>query len=276
MNNKFIINSIIYFKNCQEIIKYIDSLVLNTNFPLESFFISITVNSVDDELNLLEKNLVSKNLNFSIYFPKENIGYLNGLIKGVLNLFSNFKIDLTKLGSIIFSNTDLEFSGDFLYNLSVKSYPENIGVIGPDIFSSLTKSHSNPSYENRSTKFKLLFLRLIFSLPIINYIYYNLSYYKNKIFKLSKTAGEVYQVHGAIFILKPELFFLISNFDTYPLLFSEESIVSEIAHLNKYKVFYDLTLKVVHNENSTISNKSFSFIFKNYVESLDYVIKKFY
>ncbi len=273
---KYLIVSIIYFNNSNEIINYLDSLLNKSNVPISQIYFSITVNSEDKNLIKLNDNLSLRKLNFLFHNPKTNIGYLNGLIQGTINLISYFNIRYDSIKNIIFSNTDLIFKQDFLDILYMKNYSDEISVIGPYIFSKLTKNSSNPSYKNRISKLKIKFLIIIFSTPLINFLYYFFSNYKNSFFKKNYEEGFYYQVHGAIFILNPTFFKILANFDTFPLLFSEESIISEISFLNNFRIFYDPSLKLSHEEHTSISKSKFSFIFKNYVISLIYVLKKFY
>jgi hypothetical protein len=267
--------SIIYFKNCNECINFISSIILSSNNDM-TIFLSITVNFSDPHIHRLENFLIKNNLRFIFYYPNNNIGYLQGLINGSLHLLDNFKLESNSIDYYIFSNTDITFNGDFLLTLQKNNYPNNVGVIGPSIYSNLTKSLSNPVYVKRTRKLKLLFLRLIFSSPILNVLYFYTSQLKNKTFKKILKQGYYYQVHGAIFLISSKMFNLLKKDDDYPLLFSEESIISEIALNNNLSVYYDTSLKTNHIEHSVVSKEKFNFIFENYSKSLDYVLKKFY
>ncbi len=267
--------SIIYFNNCNECINFINSLFLSSKNDM-SIFLSITVNSSDNQINILEAFLVKNNIRSSFYYPNKNIGYLQGLINGSLILLDKFKLKSKLIDYFIFSNTDITFNGDFLFTLQENKYKSNVGVIGPSIYSNLTKSQSNPVYAKRTHKFKLLFLRFIFSSPILNLAYFYGSQLKNKTIKKIFKQGYYYQVHGAIFLLTSKMFNHLAQNDDYPLLFSEEAIISEIALNNNLSVYYDPSLNTRHNEHSVLSKEKFNFIFRNYSNSLDYVLKKYY
>ena len=105
--DKIILNTIIYYNNFDEICNYCKSV-----FDIggaENIFIAIVVNKMDEDAiyrPLLEKLVISYQEKVLLFFPENNLGYMNGMIAGY-DWFVTCKKVIPDF--VIMSNTDIEF-----------------------------------------------------------------------------------------------------------------------------------------------------------------------
>ncbi len=192
--------------------------------------------------------------NLSVVNPGINLGYLNGAKAGF-----DFYVQAYKAipSFTIVCNTDIEIDDEFfLEKITADKNNSDAGVIGPDIFSSLTKHRQNPMYAERPSQAKIdLWVRVFHSYPM--YVSYQLlSYFKRYFLKKESIkhnpdAANVYAVHGS-FMIFSSLFFAKGCTLKYPgFLYGEELFIAEQCLKNNVKTYFNPRLKLVHAEHST-------------------------
>ena len=275
--DKIILNTIIYYNNFDEICNYCKSV-----FDIggaENIFIAIVVNKMDEDAiyrPLLEKLVISYQEKVLLFFPENNLGYMNGMIAGY-DWFVTCKKVIPDF--VIMSNTDIEFPDcSFFKKLISHDYPDEVWAIGPSVFSLKRKCFDNPTAYSRRTKKQLKRIVRLTSIPLIRSLYVWLSDLKARMFgrKTIPDSAEVYEIHGCFFIVKGEFAKQLSLHKFGALLYSEESYIAEEAYHNNKKVYYDSRLSIVHKEHSVTSKISYKRIASHISKSMKYIIDEYY
>lgn len=241
-----IINCIIYYDNFNEVASYIKELEKQTD--AEKIIVGITVNKDSTkEAHLLSSNIVD----LQIFYPNENLGYLNGLFysyDSLVNMGFSSKW-------IAFSNTDIEFERqDVFEKLLEKDYDPKIFCVAPSILEKNRRTYENPQYLERYSLESINKRIKIFSKPKVANLYVRLSKVKAKLVKTKKQDScFVYSAHGAYFFLNKKFLDKVSH-KYMSLMYSEEAFIAEEVRLLGGKVYYDSDLEVLHNESQTTGN----------------------
>lgn len=266
-NKKVMMVCVIFYNNLEEIMNFIRELEKQKDTEI---ILGITVNK--DKKKLATK-IQSKIITIHIFYPKSNIGYLNGLF---------FSYDeLIKKGYrsnwVVFCNTDVEIPNyKFFLQVNNRSYDDDVLCLAPSIFEKNKKIYENPQYLYRYSLKSLNRRIFIFSHPSISRFYIYLSVQKAKLTKRSKQVSSVvYSAHGSFFILKYS--FLNRIVRKYmSLMYSEEAFVAEEVKSLNGKIYYDSTLEVIHNESQTTSKLNFKIKSKYIADSLKQIKNKYF
>ena len=269
-----IINSVVCYENYQEILNYgkaIESIIENVEFVL-----IITINKLENRNYFhLINGIKDIKINILIFKAEENLGYINGILYGLKQYTKIKQIQDDDL--IIFSNTDISYVDKNFFKILISNFYNNdIGVIGPSIYISKFKIYENPVSMIRRSKFSIRLRIFIFSIPLIRDFYYNLSLSRRKFQKIKPKSTFAYEVHGCYFIVKPELTTILINNPFNYILYSEETYVSELARIYGYKVFYDSSLQIEHQEHSVTGKLKNRRIFYHIKKSLITILNDFY
>lgn len=272
-NVNCIVNIIMCYNNKKEICKYIE--LLNKMKECEKIFVCIVINDQTNPLYFEDiKN--SRSCKITVVTPKRNLGYLNGAIYGYTKIRDTVK---TKKWVIV-SNTDIIYRDEnFFRDLCEKQYLEDIWAIGPDIYCPATKEHQNPRYIERISKKRMWFYIVIYSNFILAYLYMVTSQLKKKFLKhknRSLDLMEVYLIHGAYIVASEELMEELVKNPFKGFIFNEEQHIAEIARRNKKKIYFDPTLKLIHNEHTTTGKMNFLSKYKQMKKSYIENYKLFY
>lgn len=265
---KIVLNTIIYYDNYDEVLNYINDVIqINSDI-----FISIVVNKNTCTKNDLNGLILNNNI--YIFDPKQNLGYMNGMIYG----YYEFK---NKTGIypdyVLMSNTDIKYNKDFFSILNQKNYSEDIWCIGPSIFSKCRSSFDNPVLYERLSKSQLISKINFLSIPFIGAFYVKLSDMKAKLKKRPESNSSiVYQVHGSCFIIRNVFANLLCENKYGMLLYSEESFISEEVRKHGKTTFYDCDLKIIHYDHSVTKKIKKSKIAKLNATSMKYIMEKYY
>lgn len=244
-----ILNCIIFYDNYEEVASYV--LQLEEQNLNEKIKLAITVNR-DTEGRA--KLLSSSQIDINLFFPNENLGYLNGLFYS----YESFLREGLSIKWVVFSNTDIEIPDkNFFEKLLASDYSEDVFCIAPSIFEKNRKVYENPQYYERYTSKSIKRRIFIFSHPILSKYYLALSQVKSSLSrKKKKNSSYVYSAHGSFFILKPKFLNELER-NYMSLMYSEEAFIAEEIRLSNGKVYYDDTLEVIHNESQTTSKIDF-------------------
>mgnify|MGYP004519445831 CR=1 FL=1 len=269
-----ILNTIICYNNVAEVITYIKKV--SELKDADKTAIMVVVNKIDnDTIEHLQNEIKKINILTYIYNPMQNLGYINGMLKGYEEYL---KISEDTLKYVIMSNTDIDYPDiNFISKLLGNRYEEEVWSIGPAVYSPNMRNYDNPVLEKRRTKRAVMKTISIFRTPILNRIYYFLAVLKSKFIKRDKGKSRiVYEIHGCYFIVRPCLAKKMLDNQFGALLYSEEAYVAENVYSSNKKTFYDSDLLVYHMEHSVTGKLDFK-KFANYIaDSMEVILKEFY
>lgn len=267
-----IINIVTCFENEPEIIEYAKELSIQQHNS--DVCLVVVMNKTSMNINIFKQNLCKEKSNSIIYYPSENLGYLNGLIFG----YENYIMEHPKPDWVIMSNTDIKYrDSNFFTKFLESEYDTNIWCVAPSVYSLQNNTYENPQYIYRHSLKGLKKRLFIFQRPKFAYYYLKLANLKSKIInKKRKSSQYVYSAHGCYFILRSDLADLLMENRYGVLMYSEEAFIAEHIRLNNKKCFYDHNIEVIH-KGSTVTSKLDIKKKANYlVESLQYIINEFY
>lgn len=266
-----ILNIIVFYENREEIEKYIADIFDISNGNVD---IAVIVNrDINNNVENLKEYIKRKSIENIFFFEYGmNVGYLNAMLKTIQ------LIDLSKYKYFILSNTDIKYPRPDFFNLLLeRNYNPDVGCIAPSVFSTHTKSYSNPFYINRISKKKLQTLVKTYSHPRIGQFYVFLSHIKSSLKKSFKqNSCYVYIPHGSYMIFTRDFIELIRGYEYGTRLYCEESCIGELLIKNKLKCFYDAGIEVNHEESTITSKINYKEKFSLHKESLNYIIREFY
>lgn len=266
-----ILNVIVFYNNKDEVEQYLEEV---NNISDNNIDVAIIINS-DCEKNIekLKIRVLEKyNFNISFFDYDENVGYLNALFRTIT------QISLDKYIYIILSNTDIRYkSKDFFKVLLRKRYDNIIGCIAPNVYATQSNSYSNPHYISRIPKRKLLWLKQIFTFPIIAKIYLMLAELKAHIIKHNELKSQfVYSPHGCYMIFTNDFIKKICGYEYGVKLYSEESCIGELLMKNMKRCYYDDELKIEHYESTVTGKMNQKNRFHEWKKSIEYILDTFY
>lgn len=246
---------LINYNNSNEVISFVDTqLALQKNAAYKV----VIVNNGDQKIQPSDiKNITHDKV--WIINPEKNLGYLNGA-----HYAYEYFIEHTKSNPelIILCNTDIEFCSEYFIQNLLTFKKNNVGIIGPEIKSSLTGHFQNPIYEKRPDRTRLKIWMLFFS-TYLTYLLYQSGAYLKRIIGNSLTSKptederEVYAVHGSFIIFTKEFFANNCTLKYPSFLYCEELYLAEQCRIKNLKVVFLPAQKIIHHEHST------SGIFKN-------------
>lgn len=271
--NYKLINIVTLYENEDEVLRY--AVEFSKQLMADKLCLIIVINKQGKrDFNDFENALRSLNINYFIYKPNNNLGYLNGLLFGYKSYRNKHSIPEW----VVMSNTDLKFKDShFFETFLITKYEDNVWNVGPSIYSEKNNTYENP-YLLKRYSVKALNRRIfIFQRPKIAHYYYKLSLLKNKLSKRKKIEScYVYSLHGSFFIIRGEFAELLKNKKFNSLMYGEEIYISEILRNSRKKSYYDSQLEILH-EGSTVTNKLEIEKKSRYqVESLRFLKEEFY
>ncbi|MBR4341491.1 MAG: glycosyltransferase [Lachnospiraceae bacterium] len=267
------LNSIICYNNSDEVVRFIEKMLKIKKEDL-SFAVVVNAGTIKDKRALEKLSVREGRAKVSVYIPKKNLGYLNGLLYG----YKHFIKEHFEPDYVIFSNTDIEIPDkDFFDKFEARNYSENIGCIGPSVFVRERNAYDNPICDDRRPVEEIDRLVRILSIPVIRGLYVNLSDYKGRITRRNKTESRfVYEVHGCYFILSNRFARVLARKKYGALMYSEEAYIAENIRKYGFKTFYDSDLEVVHLEHSVTKGLKGEGIAKHIRSSMKMIREEFY
>lgn len=219
----------------------------------DQYSIVVVDNNSDHESVRALKALASDFQDVELILNSENVGYFKGLNTGIRYLRSTRpEIDLMVVG-----NNDLVFPADFAdcirQNLSTF---QKYAVVSPDIVT-LDGMHQNPHVISRIGAFR----EFIYDLYYLNYW---LAIAIRTIAKLTRgftdrsdethhdVAQEIYQGHGACYVLGPLFFRHFEELWAPSFLMHEEYFLSKQLSDKGLQIYYEPSIKVVHHCHAAI------------------------
>lgn len=266
------LNIVVFYNNGNEVKKYIKEVLGGASNELVKIIIVKNLDTYNELNKIIEELNEEGILNLEVVDYGENVGYLNAFLKTIKN------INLNSFKYYILSNTDIHYCTDnFFGELLNGQYAEDVGCIAPSVYSTKTKSYSNPHYLNRIPREKIIRNIRIFSYPTIAQAYLRGA---EKVWsikkKIEQESGYVYSPHGCYMIFTKEFVKRIQGYEYGVKMYSEESCVGELLIRSDLKCFYDSSLKLMHDESTVTGKINYRKRFKYWASSLEYILNEFY
>lgn len=234
------------YNNSDITIEAIESILEHTTIS------NVLIVVVDNKSTLIEKEKLSvkyeNSLVVKIIFNESNLGYFSGLNCGI-EFVRKCKFDFDFL---VIGNNDLVFHKNFESQLeNVNKKISKFPVISPDILS-IDGFHQNPHLISRVSWFR----DFIFDLYHSNYLLSRFIVYLSKITKKVTDRKDeenfeeeqfISQGYGACYILTTTFFLNFEKLWSPTFLLGEEFFLSKQLADKGFRVFYEPTIKVVHN-----------------------------
>jgi len=247
---KLLVVLVNYF-NDDEIAGFIKSELFNQDY--DDFEI-IVVNNGSHQFELFETKL--KLPRVTLLNPGKNLGYLHAFLHGI-DHYKSEKGEYPEL--MILCNSDMHFQvKSVLRDLCSKYERTDFACIGPSIISTRQGNLQNPFMISRISKSKLIRIRFVDGRYFFYLLYQVASQVRsiwNKFTKFSRqtiNAQTVYALHGSFVVFSKK--FVIAAVDDLrdsPFLFGEEVYLAELARKHNFKMYYDPSFVVEHNEHAT-------------------------
>lgn len=237
---------VLNYKNWEETIECIKSIVATTNIDYQIFIVDN--NSPNDSLQQLEKHFEDQ-AKITILDMDENRGYAAGNNQGITAAL-NFGCD-----SIVIANPDVIFyEGAIEKMVSKLNSSDDLGVVGPKVlcadFTSIQKITRKLLTFKRYLSIKKPMMYLLKKTQR-DYLHAEYDYTEDLIFE-----G---MVSGCCFAIKADIMQEIGGFDENTFLFGEEDIISyKLKELNKMTCVC-IDAVVVHLGSTTIGKKVTAF-----------------
>lgn len=192
------------------------------------------------------------------HFAQANLGYLNGLGRGVELALAQWP----DAEFVLLSNVDLEFSAEqLLAELAAQPALAQWGVLGPAIVSGLHHRAQNPFLRQRPSRWRMWFWETLARWWPLGALYQALSDWRHQQrgrhrsappWPSDATPQPVYAVHGSIFLLSRGFVECIRPLHWPCFLFGEEIWLAEQARQQGWGVAVLGTVHVTHREHVVI------------------------
>jgi GT2 family glycosyltransferase len=235
---------------------------------------SASTNATKEELEALLHN---SSLHTQIICSDQNTYYWGGVALAIKHLKLEFSMGPKW---IIACNNDILFTQqDFLKQL-IALDPDKYPVIGPTIYSSVTKKNLNPAMAKPINIFGKFYYSILFINPktarliqIIRQMTQKLFY---TVFKRSTpTSGKIYAPHGSLMIFSKHYFTRGGWIDDNFKLYGEEISTAEIALNNNLEIHYLPQLEVSHVDHSSTGTNIWQDWFYHAKETYKYLKKAY-
>lgn len=250
MRDKFYFIAVNYngYEYSKQYIESIQKLELTENSEVKIIIVDNKSNK--DELNILE-SYCEKLSNVYLIKNHINLGYFGGLNEGIK------KVVPTKNTIVIIGNNDLTFEKDFLLNLKLTEYDEDVLVLAPNI---ITRDgvHQNPHIVKSYSRLNKIKNKIYYSSYYIgksfHFIYNNIK----KIFVSDLPVKEhnhkmyIRTGIGACYILTKNFFNHFEKLDDSVFMWGEEAVFANQIESVNGKMLYDNTLIVKHYESASV------------------------
>lgn len=261
--------AVICYDNEKEVLKFADKL--SKQKECEKIVLLVTCNKCTNVKKLID-SLNKIKISSRVFDPGKNLGYLHGCLYG-------FKSYNEEYEWAVISNTDIDFVSDTFFSKFLDShYDSQIGCIGPDITLKVTGKHQNPFALSRPGKALMKFRKVVYANYVLYSLYYKLSDLKSKIshVETQKKSGYVYGVHGSVIILRKECTDKFLEDDIQIFMYGEELYVAERLKENQLLSYYDMDLKIIHNENQVTGKIASRRKQKWCSQSLNFLVERYW
>ena len=263
--------SVVCFNNEKEIIKFAQNLALQKD--KDKLALLITCNECK-KMKFLKEEIKKINIITRVYSLPENLGYLQGCLKGLEQFEEQYEW-------AVISNTDIEFDSIMFFSKFIeKKYSNDVAYIGPDIRLKASGESQNPFMLKRPSKAKMKMLQVMYSTVFLFRLYFGIATLKNNLNRKNCVCDEkimqTYALHGSFFFLKKEIIEKIIKDAVEIFMYEEEIYIAEMVARNHKLALYDGELHIVHNENQVTGKINYVKKQQWFKNSIDYIVNRFY
>lgn len=272
MNQQKITNIVICYANEDEVIDY--AVEISKQTIKDRLELLIVVNKEGKGQRYLHEKLSEIEIDSLVVDPKNNMGYLNGLIFG-------YRMSTNRGPWYVLSNTDIKIPNESFFQDFVCSngyIDQETWVIGPSVYAPLTGYYSNPYMRNRPSRSSYRTKNFLMGFAQ----FYNTLFLLKKRFKRNRqqdkkqNSEKVYAVHGSFMFVREELLKELTLRPAWELLYGEEQYLAEMALLSGKSVYFDSSLSVLHMEGTSTGKENVKLRFSRMIKANKRIIADFY
>lgn len=217
-----------------------------------------------------------------IYSPGQNLGYLRGCA---------FALErwIAKYGGypewVAVTNTDVEFEEEFFHKLVLHPWPDNVGIVAPDI--RLRNGMPQNPYKIVRPRRRRMYLyslvyRNIVCTVLLEWLHAVKSVVRRYTWKEKTRAGAsidlrtIYAPHGAVLCFRPQFFHRGGSLDYPGFMYGEEIFIAEQARRLGLDVVWAPHLRAWHNEGAVTNRVSLIQRMRWKRDSIEHIWKEYF
>ncbi|MDT9331591.1 glycosyltransferase family 2 protein [Clostridium perfringens] len=288
---------VLHYKNIQETENCIKSILNISKESKYNLDIVVVDNGSNNGTGETLKEIYRENSAVKVIISKENLGFSKGNNLGYEYIRKNIKPNYV----VVTNNDVIFFQKDFVEKIDQVYKRTNFFVLGPDIYVQQNKEHQSPIAINKITiddiERELSMYKYYLTKPHLYAKRRNLQILKNRIYSNSKVFSKLYDsilrktnidrlkkyedvvVQGACIIVSKRYLELEEKmFSPEPFLYCEELFLYFKCLKKKYKIIYEPSIKIFHEDSASIksiSNNSFEkarFTLKHHVSAREMLL----
>lgn len=266
--------SVVCYDNIEEVINF--GMGLARQSMAEKLMYLVTCNKCKQKKKLRE-GLDAIQINYRIYEPLNNLGYIHGCLFGLEEFSKSFNYTWA-----LISNTDISFKDkDFFREVFIGQMGEKDWCIAPHIINAVDGVLQNPFMIHRISKYKIILYNIFFSNQYFYAFYVRLSLLKKmkkrkKIARVKNTEQKIYAAHGSCFFLKRDCVDALLENNDNVFMYGEEILIAEIIRENRKNVIYNTSIAVTHYENQITGKINYGIKQMWFKQSMSYLYKRFF
>ena len=241
---------------------------------LKDICLLVTCNACENTKKLID-SISDSGVDYRVYLPNENLGYLNGGLFGL----SKYEEEGNSYEWGIICNTDIDIE-DKSFLTHIESYNNStLWGLAPNVVRKSNGNKQNPFLKERISKKRVHLYKLIYERKWAYKLFFFLVKIKRVILKkevVEVHSSYIYAMDGSIFILRKPFIDTIINTQNDIFMYGEEIFIAELAYRNNKKIYYDEYINIVHNEKATTSLIGIGKKQKWFMQSYNYLWKEFF
>jgi len=172
----------------------------------------------------------------------DNLGYLGGAFE-MINSMRNK--ERNSYDYIAISNVDITIKEDFFLRLVELNHSDDLAWVAPSIFYERLNKVGSEEWDERPSAKKMRFYDVLYSYPILYYLYWLASRFKMRADKNDRTDERyIYSGYGSFMLFTKEFIVKQDKWFYEPFLFGEEVFFAEMARSFNMKVLYVPQLRI--------------------------------
>lgn len=272
----------ITYNSPETALKFVKNIFeVSTNYKVDVVIVDNSDSDECVELQVLDK----ENNNMHYIKSSDNLGYFGGAKIG----YEWYKKHNVEPDWVIVSNVDLTLPNSKLFEVLTNSNFSSVGVLAPNIISSISGKRLNPFFREKPTSKRISFYANLSKSWFLFTGYLMMGLVIKKILgffeKLKINEYEVgenvrdeviYAPHGSMIVFSRNYFEAGLDLEYEPFLFGEEIFVAESARRAQLPVLYIKDALVIHHEHVSTGLFKNKAMLKFYSEGINYCAKKYF
>jgi len=271
--------SIIY--NSPEVaFEFIENVLqMSADYKVDMVVVDNSDGDGDVRLRLLDK----ENEQVHYFKNNDNSGYFGGAKIG----YEWYKKHHAEPDWVIVSNVDLTLPDPSLFEVLTNSNFSSVGVLAPNIISSISGKRLNPFFRHKPTSKRIHFYVILSKSWLLFTGYLMMGLIIKKILGFFEKLNEcelgecdkdevIYAPHGSMIVFSKRYFDAGFDFNYKPFLFGEEIFVAENARRANLPVLYIKDALVVHHEHVSTGLFKNKTMLKHYNKGISYCDKEYF